>query len=66
VYFVDTTGHGCPAGVGVPQPGAALPTSPLAYDPALVQSKGLFPYNMSRASAARRSFYYITMILVIR
>jgi hypothetical protein len=46
VYFVDTTGHACPAGVGVPQPGAALPTSPLAYDPALVQSKGLYPYNM--------------------
>jgi len=31
---------------GVPQPGAALPTSPLAYDPSLVQSKGLYPYNM--------------------
>jgi hypothetical protein len=46
VYFVDTTGRACPAGVGVPQPGAALPTSPLAYDPALVPSKGLFPYNM--------------------
>jgi hypothetical protein len=46
VYFIDTTGHACPAGVGVPQPGAALPTSPLAYDPSLVQSKGLYPYNM--------------------
>jgi hypothetical protein len=46
VYFVDTTGHACPNGVGVPQPGAALPTSPVAYDPALLQSKGVYPYNM--------------------
>lgn len=29
VYFVDTTGNACPNGVGVPQPGAALPTTPL-------------------------------------
>lgn len=41
VYFVDTTGHACPNGVGVPQPGAALPTTPLRYDP----STGL-PDNM--------------------
>ncbi len=27
VYFVDTTGKACPSGVGVPQPGAKLPTS---------------------------------------
>jgi hypothetical protein len=46
VYFVDTTGHACPSGVGVPQPGAALPTTPLAYDPALVQADGVYPYNM--------------------
>jgi hypothetical protein len=46
VYFVDTTGHACPNGVGVPQPGARLPTSPLAYDPSLLQSKGVYPYNM--------------------
>jgi hypothetical protein len=46
VYFVDTTGHGCPDGTGLPQPGAALPTSPIAYDPALLQSTGVFPYNM--------------------
>jgi hypothetical protein len=46
VYFVDTTGHACPDGVGVPQPGAALPTSPLAYDPSLLQADGVFPYNM--------------------
>jgi hypothetical protein len=46
VYFVDTTGHACPSGVGVPQPGAKLPTGPIAYDPSLVQSEGVFPYNM--------------------
>jgi hypothetical protein len=46
VYFVDTTGKACPDGVGVPQPGAALPTSPIAYDPSLVASEGVTPYNM--------------------
>ena len=34
VYFLDTTGNACPslryAGVGLPQPGATLPTAPLA------------------------------------
>ena len=30
VYFIDTTGKACPTGgVGVPQPGAKLPTAPL-------------------------------------
>jgi hypothetical protein len=46
VYFVDTTGQACPDGVGLPEPGAALPTSPIAYDPSLLQSKGVYPYNM--------------------
>ena len=46
VYFVDTTGQACPKGVGVPAPGAALPTGPLAYDPSVLQSKGLTPTNM--------------------
>ncbi|HEX4704464.1 MAG TPA: hypothetical protein VH352_20220, partial [Pseudonocardiaceae bacterium] len=45
VYFIDTTGHACPNGVGVPQPGAALPTSPIAFDPGVVQAQGL-PNNM--------------------
>jgi len=45
VYFIDTTGHACPNGVGLPVPGAPLPTTPLAYDPATVQSTGL-PTNM--------------------
>jgi hypothetical protein len=46
VYFIDTTGHACPNGVGLPQPGAPLPTSPIAYDPALLQTEGVTPYNM--------------------
>ena len=33
VYFIDTTGKACPSGSGLPQPGATLPTSPIAYDP---------------------------------
>ncbi len=46
VYFVDTTGQACPDGSGLPVPGAPLPTSPIAYDPALLQAQGVFPYNM--------------------
>ena len=51
VYFIDTTGLACPGtsaapGVGLPQPGAALPTSGIAYDPAKLQTKGVIPYNM--------------------
>jgi hypothetical protein len=46
VYFVDTTGTACPNGVGLPAPGAALPTSPIAFDPALLQTQGVTPYNM--------------------
>jgi hypothetical protein len=46
VYFIDTTGQACPNGVGLPQPGAALPTSPIAYNPALLQTEGVTPYNM--------------------
>lgn len=45
VYFLDTTGKACPNGVGVPQPGAKLPTSGLAYDESTLQSGGL-PSNM--------------------
>jgi hypothetical protein len=42
VYFLDTTGNACPGtGVGLPQPGATLPTSPIAYNPATVASTGL-------------------------
>jgi hypothetical protein len=42
VYFVDTTGAACPkTGIGVPQPGALLPTSSIAYDPTTVATVGL-------------------------
>ncbi|MFD0634967.1 hypothetical protein ACFQ9X_28970 [Catenulispora yoronensis] len=33
VYFVDTTGTACPQGVGLPVPGAPLPSTADAYDP---------------------------------
>ena len=46
VYFVDTTGQACPNGTGLPQPGAALPASPINYNPALLQTEGVTPYNM--------------------
>ena len=49
VYFVDTTGTACPnTGVGLPAPGASLPTSPLAYNTnaGVIQTDGLTPYNM--------------------
>jgi hypothetical protein len=45
VYFVDTTGTACPKGIGIPAPGAKLPTTPLTYDPATLQTTGL-PNNM--------------------
>jgi hypothetical protein len=45
LYFVDTTGKACPNGVGLPQPGATLPTSPLAYNASTVTTTGL-PSNM--------------------
>ncbi len=48
VYFIDTTGKACPAGsggVGLPQPGAALPTAPISYDPSTIVADGL-PSNM--------------------
>jgi hypothetical protein len=46
VYFIDTTGTACPNGVGLPVPGAALPTSPIDYDPSLLQTQGVTPTNM--------------------
>jgi hypothetical protein len=45
VYFVDTTGTACPKGVGVPVPGASLPSAPLSYNAATLQTSGL-PTNM--------------------
>ena len=45
VYFVDTTGKACPNGIGLPSPSAALPTTPLDYNIADLQTVGL-PSNM--------------------
>jgi hypothetical protein len=45
VYFLDTTGTACPTGVGVPAANAKLPTTPLAYSAATLQTSGL-PNNM--------------------
>jgi hypothetical protein len=48
VYFVDPTLTACNDnnGIGLPTAGASLPTAPLAYDPTLLQTKGLDPNNM--------------------
>jgi hypothetical protein len=48
VYFVDTTGTVCTntSGIGLPAPGAALPTAPMVYNPANLQTMGVEPYNM--------------------
>jgi hypothetical protein len=48
VYFVDPTGVICndTTGIGLPPSSASLPTSPLAYNPAVLQTEGLDPNNM--------------------
>ncbi|MEW6437928.1 MAG: hypothetical protein AB1508_12265 [Pseudomonadota bacterium] len=53
VYFIDTTGFdgngkplACPNGTGVPRAGATLPTAPISYNAANLQSQGVTPYNM--------------------
>jgi hypothetical protein len=53
LYFIDTSGFdaqqhplACPAGTGVPRPLAALPTTPISYNAANLQTEGVFPYNM--------------------
>ena len=53
VYFVDTTGFdvngrplACPNGIGLPGPAATLPTGPIVYNASLLQTEGVFPYNM--------------------
>jgi hypothetical protein len=45
LYFLDTTGKACPNGTGLPAAGAPLPSSPLAFNPANLQTAGL-PSNM--------------------
>jgi hypothetical protein len=48
VYFVDTTGTICDSttGVGLPTASVTLPTLPIAYDPTVLQTEGVVPYNM--------------------
>lgn len=48
LYFVDSTGTICTntSGIGLPSPSASLPVSPLAYNPRVLQTKGLDPNNM--------------------
>jgi len=48
VYFVDPSLTVCndSNGVGLPAANAILPTTPLAYDPTVLQTKGLDPNNM--------------------
>ena len=51
VYFIDTTGKACPStsatpGVGLPQPGAPLPSAPIAYNSTNIPTLGVYPYNM--------------------
>ena len=53
VYFVDTSGSNsngnplaCPDGTGLPSASASLRTAPIQYDPSVLQTKGVFPYNM--------------------
>src|SRR5271165_2170528 len=48
VYWVDPTLTICndSNGIGLPPANATLPTMPLAYDPSLLQTKGLDPNNM--------------------
>jgi hypothetical protein len=48
VYFVDTTSTVCTSsnGVGLPVSGASLPFTSIPYDPSLLQTQGVTPYNM--------------------
>jgi hypothetical protein len=48
LYFVDSTGTICTnmSGIGLPSISASLPVSPLAYNPRVLQTKGLDPNNM--------------------
>jgi hypothetical protein len=52
VYFIDTSGSAngkpaaCPTGSGVPSPSATLPTTPIAFTAANLQTQGVTPFNM--------------------
>ncbi|WP_263384023.1 hypothetical protein [Granulicella arctica] len=45
VYFVDTVGGACPNGIGLPKPGAPLPTTSIPYSTTTLATTGL-PSNM--------------------
>ena len=36
----------CPKGTGLPTASVSLPAAPIQYDPSVLQTKGVFPYNM--------------------
>jgi hypothetical protein len=52
VYFIDTSGSAngnpaaCPKGTGLPNPAATLPTTPIAFNAANLQTLGVTPLNM--------------------
>jgi hypothetical protein len=48
VYFVDSTGKVCnsTSGVGLPASSVSLPTEGISYNPAVLQTEGVVPYNM--------------------
>jgi hypothetical protein len=52
VYFIDTTGSACPTpmggagGVGLPDSSPSLPLAGIPFDPTLLQTEGVTPYNM--------------------
>ena len=46
VYFVDTTGHACPNGVGLPEPGAKLPSAAIVPVVEKLEKGELKPNNM--------------------
>jgi hypothetical protein len=61
VYFVDTVGGACPNGVGLPKPGATLPTASIPYSTTTVATTGLasnmcilagFPSTLNSAKGA--------------
>jgi hypothetical protein len=48
IYFIDTSGSACSSSnaIGLPSASAILPTSPIDYDPNVLQTEGVVPYNM--------------------
>ena len=48
VYWIDPTLNTCnnSNGVGLPPANATLPSAPMSYDPTVIQTEGVEPYNM--------------------